>query len=317
MSILAASLVLMALGALGAAPIVAWVQGPLLRRVRSLEPPSRARWALALLAAPWAVGAALVAVTLGHCVVPGWFGHVDDCVAGVGLCVWDGAPIGRATIALAALLALRPLHALARAARGALSARRAAQRLRAVGAASARHPGWSVPGSLAAMIGFPKAELFVGSKLDAALSDDELAAMIEHERSHQAHGDLYRRLAARVLSSAHFDASGAELLAELDLALELRCDAQATQRVRDPLVVARALVHAATVQAHDDPRGDGRAPATLPARVQALVAPAWAPQPALTVGAAAMLTLACGASIVLAHRVHTAAEGLLSALARM
>jgi len=100
-SIFTGSYVLAATGALAAAPIIALVQGALLRRTETLAPRSRARWITGMLAFPWVVGAGLVLVTLGHCVVPTLFGAVDDCVPGVGVCVREGAPVGRATLVLA------------------------------------------------------------------------------------------------------------------------------------------------------------------------------------------------------------------------
>jgi hypothetical protein len=312
-SLLAGSYVLAAMGALAAAPVVAMAQRALLAHTRAMAPRERARWIVGMLAFPWAVGAGLVLVTLGHCVVPGWFGAVDDCVPGVGVCVRDGAPVGRATLVLAALLSLRPLHALWRATLGVMASRRAARRLRALGEKSASHEGWTVPGTVAAVVGFPTQELFVGDALHGALSAHELEALIAHERAHQSHNDLWRKLAARVLASAHFDATGRELIDALDLAIEQRCDESATEHVRDPLVVARALVQAATVSAEHQ---QSAAPKTLPARITALCTPSWVAQPLLAVTAVAAITVATAASILFAHRVHTVAETMLAALAR-
>lgn len=312
MSLIAGSYVLAATGALAAAPIIALAQGALLRRTAKLPPTSRARWVLGMLAFPWVVGAGLVLVTLGHCVVPAWFGVVDDCVPGVGVCVHEGAPVGRATLVLAALLSLRPLHAMWRAITGVLASRRAAMRLRSVGEKSA-HGAWTVPGTVTAVLGFPKSELFVGDAMHSALSARELDALMAHERAHQFNGDLWRKLTARVLASAHFDATGRELLEALDLAIEQRCDEHASDHVQDPLVVARALVQAATVHSNDE---QARAPKSLPARIHALCTPSWVTEPVLAVAATTAITVATAASILFAHRVHTVAESMLSALAR-
>ncbi|MFO0561515.1 MAG: hypothetical protein U0269_26125 [Polyangiales bacterium] len=318
MSILAGSYVLAATGALAAAPLLALAQGTLLRRTEKLAPTSRARWIVGMLAFPWVVGAGLVLVTLGHCVVPALFGAVDDCVPGVGVCVHEGAPIGRATLVLALLLSLRPAHALWRAVSGVLASRRAAMRLRSVGEKSGAHGSWTVPGTVTAVLGFPKSELFVGDAMHSALSERELDALLAHERAHQFNGDLWRKLAARVLASAHFDATGRELLEALDLAIEQRCDEHASDHVRDPLVVARALVQAATVHANANTNNDARAqaPKSLPARIHALCTPSWVAQPVLALAATTVITVATAASILFAHRVHTVAESMLSALAR-
>lgn len=311
MKLLAASYVLALIGALATAPIVAAVQGPLLRRAAWLEPTTRARWVLAMLALPWAVGVGLVLVTLGHCVVPGWFGAVDDCVPGVGVCMHDGAPVGRATLVLAALLSLRPLHAVWRAVLGVLASRRAAAQLRTIAARSTEQDPWTVPGSVAAVVGFPREEIFVGEGLRGALDQSELEALLAHERAHRSRRDLWRKLAARVMAAAHFDASGRELLAVLDLAIEQRCDEHASDHVRDPLVVASALVRAAKVNAHEP-----HAPATLSARIHALCAPAWVTQPALALAAMLTVTVTAAVSIAFAHYVHNAAESMLAVLAR-
>ncbi|MBL8678846.1 MAG: M48 family metalloprotease [Myxococcales bacterium] len=313
MNLLAASYVLAAMGALATAPIVAATQGAMLRQIDGLAPGSRARWITVLLALPWIVGLAIVAVTLGHCVVPMWFGAVDDCVPGVGVCVRDGAPVGRATLLFAVLVSLRPAHALWRAVTGVIAARRAAKRLRAIGVESAEHDGWTVPGTTAAMLGFPREELFVGEALHEALSEQELAAVVAHERAHKERNDVLRRMLARVLASAHFDATGRELVEALDLAIEQRCDEHASEQVRDPLVVARALVQAATLEAKD---AKAPAPQSLPARVAALCAPSWIARPALVsfvAAAGVALALAAAAS---AHEVHTVAESILAAIAR-
>jgi beta-lactamase regulating signal transducer with metallopeptidase domain len=164
-----------------------------------------------------------------------------------------------------------------------------------------------------AVLGFPKSELFVGDAMHSALSERELDALLAHERAHQFNGDLWRKLAARVLASAHFDATGRELLEALDLAIEQRCDEHASDHVQDPLVVARALVQAATVYAND---ARAQAPKTLPARIHALCTPSWVAQPVLALAATTVITVATAASILFAHRVHTVAESMLSALAR-
>lgn len=313
MNLLAACYVLAAMGALATAPVVAASQGVMLRQIDGLAPATRARWITALLAMPWLVGAAIVAVTIGHCVVPMWFGSVDDCVPGVGVCVRDGAPVGRATLLFALLVSLRPAHALWRASTGVLAARRAAKKLRAIGVESAEHDGWTVPGAGAAMLGFPKEELFVGEALHDALSEQELAAVVAHERAHKDRNDVLRRMVARVLASAHFDATGRELVEALDLAIEQRCDEHASEQVRDPLVVARALVQAATLEARD---AKAPAPQSLPARIEALCSPAWIARPALVSLAAATSVALALAAAAGAHEVHTFAESVLAAIAR-
>jgi hypothetical protein len=120
-----------------------------------------------------------------------------------------------------------------------------------------------------------------------------------------------------VLASAHFDAPARELLSELDLAIEQRCDEHASVRLEDPLVVARAILRAATVR---DPSATvavtHETPATLPARIQALCTPGWASQPALRVAASVALVVAVFTGVALDHHVHRAAETLLAALAR-
>jgi hypothetical protein len=297
--------------------MVAGLQGAVLKRVRALPPSDRARWLLGLLALPWAVGATIVALTLGHCVAPMVLGGVDDCVPGLGLCVREGAPVGRGTIALAVLVSLRPMYALWHAARGVRAARRAARRLRSLGEPCDVHGGWRVPGALAVVLGFPKEELFVGEALRVALGEPELRALVEHESAHRTHRDVWRRIAARVLASAHFDAPARELLSELDLAIEQRCDEHASERVEDPLVVARAILRAATVRdPHAPVAATHETPATLPARIQALCTPSWASQPALGVAAFAALAVAVLAGLAFDHHVHRAAETLLAALAR-
>ncbi|MDP3277779.1 MAG: hypothetical protein Q8Q09_21530 [Deltaproteobacteria bacterium] len=311
MSLWAASCVLGAAGALLAAPLVSLGAESLLPRMASMPPQDRARWLLGLLALPWMLGGALVAATLGHCAVPMMLGRADDCVPGVGLCLRDGAPFGPVILLLTVLALARPAGALWHAARGARASRRAAQRLRSLGAPATAHHGWRVPGTVVAMVGFPREELFVGASVSDSLDAQSLDALVAHEDAHLSHHDVWRRMVARVLASAHPTPIASRLLWALDLALEQRCDQRASAQVRDPLVVARTLL---TVASLDGPAAT-ETPASLTARVHALCQPHWVSRPRWNALALAALTGLGLAFAALAHQVHCVAEAALAYLA--
>lgn len=304
-----AVLVVVLAGALLAIAI-ALAEPLVVRVVASMEPRQRARWIFGVLTAPLLFGGAVLALAIGHCVVPRLLGLPDDCdgVRGEGcaFCFFQEGRPGALGWALALACALPLAAALARLAVGVGRARRARRRLECV--ARPRGDGvYEVPGAGAYTIGWPSPSVFVGEELSRALTPEGVAAVMAHEREHLRRGDGLLRALARALSVLHLPRVRARLIEALDVAVEQACDAHAGVAVADPLIVAQALVDTARLRVAD-PSGLGCVGASLPARISSLCEPPGAPGPD-RVGATAALALALGAcALAFDHEVHRAAE---------
>jgi Zn-dependent protease with chaperone function len=244
------ALALLAGGAFAAATAagvaLAW---PLLRaRLRASHPSVGATAALVAAAAPIVLPAILVAL----CFAPGLLSlvglHADHCIQHPEhphLCVVH--PIALLGASLAALLFAGGGAAIAAAVAGTLALARWRRRIAGLrlGATGALAPDVRVvdserPFSLTAAGRRP--EIFVSTSLLAALSPEQLEAVVEHERAHARRRDGVRVLLARALSLVHWPRTRRRLLADLSLFTERACDEEAGGRLRDRLRVAEAIV---------------------------------------------------------------------------
>ena len=125
-------------------------------------------------------------------------------------------------------------------------------------------------------VGLLRPEIWVSSALGAKLSPRQLEVVLAHEREHVRRRDSLRRWIAHALSWPLPPRTRRALLADLALASEQVCDAEAGRRIGDRLGVAETIVAVERLLAQS-PRfqhpawaafGDGE----VEARVQQLVA---------------------------------------------
>jgi Zn-dependent protease with chaperone function len=220
------------------------------RRLSAVHPAVRASWLMALAATP--LGSAALFTLL--CFLPSLLGAVglmaDHCLSHddhhAHLCL-SHPPAAVGGLLGALLLGLAGVHghfALWSQARTWLAGRRL---LRLLPLASTQGPAADVrllaaqaPLSLSAGIFRPA--VYVSSGLLAVTSPRVLSVILEHERAHVRRRDGLRKLLASLLGAAHFPATRRLLLADLSLACEQACDAEAAERAGDGLEVAEAIV---------------------------------------------------------------------------
>jgi Zn-dependent protease with chaperone function len=217
------------------------------RRER-LHPVWRARVAMALALAPSLAPLALVALILA----PGLAGALglapDHCLSHgehVHLCF--AHPRAALTLPLAAFLALGAgglvVAVARRAGRIAGWQRWLARMRRGAGqplAAGVRLIPSERPFSVT--VGLWRPEVWVSSALVARLAPAQLETVLAHERAHVGRRDTLRRMVAHALSWPLWPRTRSALLAELALASEQVCDAEAARRVGDRLGVAETIV---------------------------------------------------------------------------
>jgi Zn-dependent protease with chaperone function len=227
----------------------------LLPRLRRIAPEARARWLSLLAAAPLALPVAAVALCLSPS-LPAAFGlHADHCRLHPEhrhLCIAHGAgPLGQPWSA-AAMLAGAPLVAgLGFAGAAFARGRRLAARLR-LGSPRSLPGGVRVvdsPVPLSLAVGGWRPRIFVSERLVSELAPDQLAIVIAHERAHVRRRDGLRGLLSRAASGIHLPATRRRVLAELGLACEQACDAEAARhagtgrlRVAETILAAERLL---------------------------------------------------------------------------
>lgn len=305
---MASALLLLSVCAVIVAGLLNFFRAPLLRPLAQLSPRVRIRWIVGLMLTPLAIGAAVVTLALGHCVMHHVMGTVEDCAAGgaveCAFCLFNPSPVSAVTATFAAVVGLGVMYRLSLIGLGFLQARRARQRLRAV-ALCGPDGVWHVPGVRAFVIGWPSPVVCVGEKLVQRLDPDAVRAVTAHEQGHQERGDLLLRALGRALAMTHFAPVGAQLLASLDLAIEQACDEHASSTVRDPLIVADALILAARLQNEEEGSSPQDTSHALAARIEALCAePNGGQLPAWTRWAARALVASAGLGVLLSHHIH-------------
>jgi Zn-dependent protease with chaperone function len=291
------------------------------RRLARGHPALRARAAWLAAVAPTALPALLV----GLCFAPGLLGAVglgvDHCPRHLDhphLCLRHAsAPLGAAGAGILALGAAWGAAALGvelrrsdRARRWlARTPRRAGPRGFDLEVLDSEHP-WSFAA------GLWRPRVHVASALLESLPPPQLAAVLEHERAHARRRDPLLRLTARSLSWAHLPWLRRELLAELALASEQACDAEAGRRTGDRVAVAEAILAVERLLA-GAPAPAGVASfggSTVAERVRALLAEE--PRVTRVAHARGLTVLALGAALAVADPLHHATEHLLSLVAR-
>jgi Zn-dependent protease with chaperone function len=318
------ALILLAWGVFAAATSAALSLGwpALAAALRRLEPTARARAALALALSPALVPWTLVALCLAPGVPPliGW--HADHCLAHTEhahLCLTHrNTALSAPLVALLAAAAAISLAALARlgAQLGRARRKRIALRHTSVGTLS---PGVTLvrcarPFSLAA--GLLRPHVWVSTALADALPDDQLEAVIEHERGHVRARDALRRLVAGTCALPLWPRVRRALLAELALASEEACDEAAGARIGDRLRVAETILTVERLLGANPPAEPtgflAFGGSTVPDRVRSLLAtPPAAISASYAWAAAAVLAVAAGLGCGLLH--HTT-EHLINAL---
>ena len=95
---------------------------------------------------------------------------------------------------------------------------------------------------LAIAVGLLGGRFMLSRGLVDALTPPQLEAVIAHERTHLHHRDVLRHLFARACSLLHLPGTRRQLLDQLSLAVEQRCDDAAAQHIGSPLLVAETLL---------------------------------------------------------------------------
>jgi Zn-dependent protease with chaperone function len=300
---------------------LAW---PLARgRIARAHPARRARAAWTVAVLPGAFPALLVAL----CFAPGALAalglHDDHCTRHpehAHLCFAHAR--GALTPALAGILAVAATALAAAGVRGTVGLARGRRWIARVRrGAVALAPDVCLiesraPFSVAA--GLLRPRVLVASALARVLPPPQLGAVIEHERAHARRRDPLVRLAARALSWGHLPSVRRTLLAELALASEQACDAEAARRLGDRLLVAEAILAVERLLAAGEPAEAAELPAfggsAVAERVGALLG-SEPPVPVRGTGWVVATALA-GAALAAADPLHHATEHLLGLLAR-
>src|SRR4051812_28261189 len=233
------------LGATFAASYPLWRE-PLAR----IAPTSHVRWLRLLAAAPLLVALALVAL----CFVPSLIG-ADDCVnhddVHAHFCflhrmIGPGGVYGWFVLGTLALIIT---HHAVRGARPLIRAHRVVSGLRNMAQLDAALDAWllDTPVAMSFAAGIFQPHVYLSSGMLSAFSQQELLAVIEHERAHVRRRDTLWRLATRMFSFPYalMPSRRAQLLRDLDLAVEQACDEDAAIAVGDRLTVAEALLRCA------------------------------------------------------------------------
>ncbi|MCL2725566.1 MAG: M56 family metallopeptidase [Polyangiaceae bacterium] len=310
---------LFAAGSMAGAIVVTSLETMLRRSLRSFAPAARVRWLTTLVAMPYATGLLAVVVAFGPCLHHLAFGLEDGCLA-------HGRPnfffclrtpmhdVPMAWAAAGLLLAFALGRAVASTVR-LVRAHRACCMLRRVGRWDASRSVWLVPGSVAMVAGLPSPHIFLGEVLVQHFSQRVLDAVLAHERAHAARRDLATKLIARVAASCLPPRTRAELLSELDLAMEQACDAIAAADTRDPLLVARSLLELASID--DRPHAWAATFASsehLEARVRALCEPRWRSSRSAFAAASTLVTGLLLTCLVFDLKIHEATETIFATL---
>lgn len=287
------------------------------RWLPGMHPRHRAGVALAAAAAPSVVPTLLVLACLepGLAGLVGW--HPDHCLSHAGhvhICVVHAmAPLHAPEVAALLLVGALLAWVLGRSARELVRTRRYVAALRSV-ARAGLGPGVRIvaserPFSLAA--GLVRPEIWVSSALVDALPQDELEAVLAHERAHLERRDPLRRAAAATLSFPLWPSVRRSVLSELVLASEQACDEAAGRRLGDRLRVAEGILAVerltGAVMSSTPPGLPAFGGCAVSRRVQSLVE-AEPAAPALRAACWAAFVLAAAALVFSADPLHHVTE---------
>ena len=292
------------------------------RSLRAMEPARRVRWLTGFLLAPLGVGGVFALLALGPCFTTLFLGLPDDCHSHGGpryfFCLVHPAQASAWLWLTAVCCVIPPLIQSARVGLALRASRQLADRLRTVAAPGPLPSVWSIPGATAFVVGWPHSVVCVGSELFEHLHPASVAAVLAHESAHVARGDVHLRLLSRIFAATHLPGVGSLLRAALDLAIEEACDLEAAVIVKDPLIVAQALIDVTRLGASlPDGCLAGFAVDALDARVHALCEPiAATPGPNAFPWLVAIAIALIGAGLILDRHVHDAAEIFIGLLGR-
>jgi Zn-dependent protease with chaperone function len=262
----------------------AFLYPALSRRLRSIHPAARSSWLLAFAGVP--LGSAVLLTVV--CFVPSLLGALgvmaDHCLTHddhhAHLCLFH-PPVAVGGALGVLLVGLAVVHGLSAAATQARVWLRGRRLLRLLPLASTPGPAEDVrliaaqaPISFSA--GTLRPAVYVSSGLLTAAPPGVVSIILEHERAHVRRRDGLRKLLASLFCVAHLPATRARVLADLSLACEEACDAEAAERSGDRLDVADAIVAAERVLAPGPPLGAYASPfrgSNVAARVEALLEP--------------------------------------------
>ncbi len=316
MSLLPLALVVIVTFGGAVALLVALIAGPAVRALDTVEPAQRARWLVGLLAAPWGVGLATIVAAWTPCLFEGRGTTPREAVEVCRFCLFHPTPMTGLVWVLGLLAAAPFVRAAIIGLAGICATRRVIDGVRPVARRDALSGHLWIPGSHSFVAGWPRAEVYVGEGLASALAPSALEAVVAHEQAHVARGDVALRWSARLLSAGHVPSVARTLLGALDLAVEQACDAAASQRVRDPLLVAEALIAVSRM----DPTGPRVVPAFasvgVEPRVRALCDARWVPATRSGVLAAAVCASVAGMAVAYAAPLHHAAEAFVTLISR-
>lgn len=291
----------------------------------SWSPERRHRALLLLSVAPMVLAAFGVLAVLAPSLLALIWPELDHCLSHgdhhVHLClVHLPGKLGNATSWLVLMLVIGWCFARAtRALADVYKASRRAQQLHAHGHDNIELGAHVLPTAapLCLLVGMFRPTLFLSKGLLAAISPEQVAIVLHHERAHAARHDVLLRLVARAGTIFMFPSARAHLLEALELAAEQSCDEVAASSVGDRLLVAEAILWVErlmqTTATHLTPLAVGFGGDSVPQRVSALLE---APRRAGNVlvlgwGFAAMLCGVLAASAPLHHLTESLLEALV------
>jgi len=223
-------------------------------RVRTLGAGAEKRAAALTLIVPPAIGGLVTLSLIGFSVAGPWLGMADHCDSHgqhIHLCVRHGGVWAEQAWAVSLISALAAVFVvrLARLAESFWSSR---SRLRIVEGASslleASHiPVFKAPSaqSFCFVAGIRSPRIYVSASLWSRLSASEREAMLEHERSHVANGDLWRSAVLSIFALLGAPAVAAFCRRQWSEATERLCDREAADRTGAGDAVASALINMA------------------------------------------------------------------------
>ena len=310
-----AMLVIAAFGGIVAVSI-AMLSKPLVRLSSVIEPAQRARWLMAFLAAPWLAGIVTVAAAWVPCLFEPRGVTEREADATCQFCLFHPEPVTRVVWILGLLAAIPFVRALIAGTRGLNATRHVANALQPIARLDARVRVKWIPGIQSFAAGWPRTEAWIGEGLVSVLTPTALDAVIAHERAHVIRRDVNTRVLARMLAAGHFPMVSQSLVAALDLAIEQACDVDASRAVRDPLVVADALVAVSRLGDLTLSAAPAFGESAIETRVDALCNARWASR-ARTSGLAMAMTSAMAlGGIAMSARLHHAAEAWVALITR-
>ena len=172
------------------------------------------------------------------------------------------------------------------------------------------------PAPLCLLAGVFRPALFLSKGLLAAMSPEQIAIVLHHERAHAARHDILLRLLGRAGTIFMWPSARAHLLGALELAAEQSCDEVAASRVGDRLLVAEVILRVErlmqTPASRLAPLAVGFGGDSVPQRVSALLEPPKCTGNVLVLGLGFGVML-CGV-LAASEPLHHLTESLLEAL---